>query len=830
VNTKRSLQAEPTRQQVDELLSKFNKKEFKNAQDLATRLTKSFPNHPFAWMVLGAIHRHLGDMGDAEKFLVKSVSLSPNDPIPIYNLANVLKDLGRLTEAQRNYREAIRLQPDFSEAYLNLGVTLHDLRLLTAAEGSYLDAIRLKPDFAEAHYNLGNVLRQTGRASEAEARYREAIRIKSDYTEAHLNLGSVLLDAKRFAEAEACFKEVINYAPDYAHAYNNLGNTLQALGRKTEAEASYREAIRRKPDYAEAFYNLGNIAKSFGRLTEAQLAYMEAIRCKPDYSEAHNNLGVTLRELGKLTEAESSYRDAIRIDPEYAEAHSNLGNALHNLGCFAQAEESYREAIRLRPEYAEAHSNLGNVLRDLGRATESEANYREAIRLKPDYAEAYNNLGNVLTDFARFSEAEVNYRLAIRLKPDSIQVYSNLLFSLSYVESLPPETALIEAQHYGALVSSRAEPKFRSWQADTQALKLKVGFVSGDFNNHPVGYFIEGLIKHLDQLRFEVYVFPTTPKKDDLTDRLKPLVSKWIPVYGNTDRNAASLIHDQGIHILVDMAGHTAHNRLPIFAYKPAPIQVSWLGYFATTGLPEIDYLLGDAHVTPNDEAHHFSERLWQLPETYLCFTPPIEDIAIGPLPALTNGYITLGSFNNLTKISTSVVALWSRILHSIPTAKLFLKTKQLADAAGRNRIIHQFSGFDIPEDRLLLEGPASRGHLLAAYNKVDIALDPFPYPGGTTSAEAMWMGVPVLTIKGNRFLSHVGETIAHNSGQSDWIAHDPDDYVRKAVAYAADLQQLTTLRRDLRNKVLQSPLFDAQRFAKHFEQALQKIWVDRQK
>jgi protein O-GlcNAc transferase len=641
-------------------------------------------------------------------------------------------------------------------------------------------------------------------------------------------LGAVYAQTGQFDKALVPMQQGVRLDPHNFESHTQLGALLQALGRINDAIASCREAIRLKPDYAPAHNNLGNALKELGCFNDAEASYLEAIRLKSDYAQAYSNLGAVLREQGRFNDAEASYREAIQIKPDFFQAHSNLGNSLSDMGRFTEAEACYRDAIKLNPDSAQVHSNLGNVLKELGRLDDAEASCREAIRLSPDYAQAHSNLGNALKELGRFSDADASYREAIRLKSDFSQAYSNLLFSQNYVESLIPEAALIQAQSYGAIFSLKAKAKFSMPRADSQPVKLKIGFVSGDFRNHPVGYFTEGLLRHLDQSKFELHAFPTVPKQDDLTIRLKSLFRYWNPIFGKNDLDAASLIHSHNIQILFDLSGHTAHNRLPIFAYKPAPVQVSWLGYFATTGLPEIDYLLGDPHVTPSDEAHYFSERLWQMPETYLCFTPPVSGVSVGPLPALTNEYVTFGCFNSLTKIGRPVVSLWSKVLHSLPRAKLFLKTKLLADTKARDRIIHQFADLDIELDRLILEGPSSRAQLLAAYNKVDIALDPFPYPGGTTSTEALWMGVPVLTLKGDRFLSHVGETIAHNSGQSDWIAHDHDDYVRKAVDYAADLHQLNRLRLNLRNKVVQSPLFDSQRFAKHFEYALQQMWTSR--
>ena len=382
-----------------------------------------------------------------------------------------------------------------------------------------------------------------------------------------------------------------------------------------------------------------------------------------------------------------------------------------------------------------------------------------------------------------------------------------------------------EAERYGRLLHRKVSKKFEAF-ARVESSRLRVGFVSGDLCNHPVGFFLEAMLGEMDRDRVELIGYPTRAREDDLTARIKPYFSKWNSLVGLSDEEAARRIHEDGVHVLIDLAGHTAANRLPVFAYKPAPVQATWLGYFATTGVKEIDYIIGDPYVTPESEADHFVEKIWALPETYCCFSPPRGAPEVTELPALSNGFVTFGCFNNLAKVNERVIELWAQVLKSVPGSKLMLKTKALADETVRRRMTEQFQAQGVEPDRLILEGPAPRTELLGAYGRVDVALDPFPYPGGTTSAEALWMGVPVLTKRGDRFLSHVGETIAHNSGQSEWIAQDEAEYVQKAVQFTQDLPSLAARRAQMREKLLQSPLYDAKRFARHFEQALRGMWT----
>jgi predicted O-linked N-acetylglucosamine transferase (SPINDLY family) len=336
---------------------------------------------------------------------------------------------------------------------------------------------------------------------------------------------------------------------------------------------------------------------------------------------------------------------------------------------------------------------------------------------------------------------------------------------------------------------------------------------------------LEAFVSQLDRSQIELIGYPSTALEDDLTARIKPHFARWQPLVGLNDEQAAAQIHADAPHILIDLAGHTAHNRLPVFAYKPAPVQASWLGYFATTGVAEIDYIIGDPYVTPDSEASHFVERLWRLPESYFCMAVPQYSIELTEPPILRNGYPTFGCFNNLAKVNDRVIALWARLLQRMPEARLFLKTKQLADATVRERLLERFTAHQIGPERLLLEGPGPRAELLAAYNRIDIALDPFPYPGGTTSAEALWMGVPVITKRGDRFLSHVGETIAHNCGHPEWIAEDEEQYILKAIQLASNPNTLQNLKLHLRQQLPQQPLFNSTTFAQHFQKAMQRMW-----
>jgi len=464
-----------------------------------------------------------------------------------------------------------------------------------------------------------------------------------------------------------------------------------------------------------------------------------------------------------------------------------------------------------------------NSLRQYEDAIES---FKRALKINPDLAEAHINLGNTLQELSQFDVAIASYRRALEIKPDYSIAYSNLLFTLNFTASHTPRYCLEQARQFGQIVSQKAVGRFSTWQSAARPERLRVGLVSGDLRIHSVGFFLEGVLSHIDPERIELIAYPTHHKEDELTARIKPFFSEWKPLTGKNDADAARLIHADGTHILLDISGHSAHNRLPVFAWKPAPVQVTWLGLPNTTGLKEMDYVLGDLHAIPLEHEDHFSEGVWRMPDSYVCFSAPNYPVKVAPLPALSAGQVTFGSFNNLAKMNDTVVELWARILLSVPNSRLYLKTGQLNDVNVRKQTLRRFAAWNIAPERLLLSGTlATIADHLSEYNKIDIALDTFPYPGVTTSVEALWMGVPVLSLHGDRFLSLSAKSIAHHARLPDWVADDKDDYVAKAVAFTSDLECLAALRAGLRQQVLASPLFDARRFARNFETALWEMW-----
>jgi protein O-GlcNAc transferase len=756
---------------------------------------------------------------------VSKVDTSEQDALRLIDEGHILEADGRLEEARQRYLNAIRLAPNQARAHFDHGNILLVMGDWKGALGALDAAVKHNSDYAEAYYNMGNALLGNGLLDGAAASYRRLLKVRPDFVEAHNNLGNTLQDLGQYEEAVASYLRALEISPDFSGAHCNMGLALQALGQLEDAVASYRRALEINPDLAEAHNNLGNTLKDLGQLEDAVASYHRALEIKPDFTEAHNNLGYALQYLGQLDGAVTSYRRALELKPDYADAQCNLGNAQQDLGQLDSAMASYMRALEINPDLADAHSNLGVVLRNQGRLENAVASYRCALEIKPDYAEAHNNLGLALQDLGQFDVAEESYQNALEAKPDYPEAHSNLLFALNYTASYAPSYYFEQACQFGRIVAKKVGARFSSWQCMALPELLRVGLVSGDLRNHVVGYFLEGLLAHIDPARIELIAYPTHHKEDELTARIRPYFSGWKPLFDKNDEAAARLIHADGVHVLIDLSGHTGHNRLPVFAWKPAPVQASWLGYFATTGVTEVDYLLADEVGVPNAQRGQFTESVWYLPDTRLCFTAPGVNLPVSPLPALANGMITFGCFQNLAKLGDGVLEVWGEVFAALPDAKLRIQCKQLREPSQVEQLLQRLLRYGIDPARVVTHRSSQREVYLAAHAEVDMILDTFPYPGGTTTCEALWMGVPTLTLAGDSLLTRQGASLLTAAGLEEWVATSKEEYIAKAIALTSDKPKLAALRTGLRQQVLTSPLFDAPRFARNFEGALWGMW-----
>jgi protein O-GlcNAc transferase len=634
--------------------------------------------------------------------------------------------------------------------------------------------------------------------------------------------------AGRLADAEACYRQVLAAQPEHADALHLLGVMAHQAGRHELAIDLIGRAIKQNGTNAIYFSNLGCALRDLGRSEEAVSAFEQAIRIKPDFAQAHLSLGAALKNRGRLDEAIAAYRKAHEIKPDLVEACFNLGNTLKGMGRLDEAVAAYRHAIRVRPGLAQAHCNLGNALCDQGKLDEAVASFGQAIRIKPDYATARSNLGSALYEQGKLDDAVAACREAIRIRPDFSDASSNLVFCLNNADDISVGELFEAHREWDA---RHGRPLSRPAVHDNDrsvGRRLKVGYVSPDFRSHSVAHFLEPLLQSHDRRAIEVFCYAEVSWPDVATRRFEQLADHWTKTVGVSDEALAERIRSDGIDILVDLAGHTAKNRLPVFARKPAPVQVTWLGYPNTTGLEAIDYRMVDVITDPEGEADAFaSEALVRLPGGFLCYGARDDPPTPGTAPCLTAGFVTFGSFNNPTKLSGATLDAWAQILSRLPTARLLLKGKPFADAATRALHLDRLAGRGVAADRVEIVGwlPDSKAHL-ALYERVDIALDPFPYNGTTTTCEALWMGVPVVTLRGDRHAGRVGASLLTQIGVTDLIADSVEAYVSTAVALAADPTRLADLRRSLRPRMAASSLCDGAGFARKVEDAYRTMWA----
>jgi predicted O-linked N-acetylglucosamine transferase (SPINDLY family) len=810
-----------------------------------------YPQHPALLGALGELLLQQGDFQAALPLLEQAKQAAPGHAPHWLMLTQCLLQLERAKDAKKIISEAIGkgLRHPLADELLRqarsghkqksgkpvpLNESLRQLEALFQA-GRYGEMEMLGRELQHHHakaprleYLLGSAALIQGRLRDALPPLRRAVQLDPRLAEAQFNLGFALEGLGRLDEALDAYRRTVAVAPQLAEAHNNLGNVLQKLKRHDEAVSAYQKALALRPEVAQYHMNRGDALRDLQRLEDADAAYRTAIRLKPDLVEVNLNLAHVLQLQGRYEASVEHFQRAIDLRPDYVEAYQGMGHALRSLGRHEEAEAAYRRALELKPDDASIYINLGKVLKEASRYEAALDSFQRALALKPDSDSAFNQLAGTLLDMGRHEEALKAYRRGLALDPGGLfYMHSNMLMMLTYQAGGTPQQIQAEARAFGEKAARKAVPFMHHDNVPNPGRRLRIGLVSGDLGNHPVGFFLQNVLESLDPDKLEVFAYETSERKDTLNQRLRRSVHQWrdASVARMSDEVLANQIRADGIDVLIDLAGHTGKNRLPVFAWKPAPVQVTWLGYFATTGLNAVDYVLADPRVLPAREEGQFVEKPWRLPDVYYCFSPPEVALGVAPLPAGQTGLVTFGCFNNPSKLNDGVIACWAKVLNAVADSQLFLKYKGYKDATLVKGVRDRFARFGIAGERLRFEGNSPRDEYLAAYHHVDIALDPFPYPGGTTSVEGLWMGVPVLTLAGQRFISHQGETILHNVGLPEWIAVDEDDYVARAAAYARDTQALAALRAGLRDRLLASPLCDAPRFARNFEDAMRGMW-----
>lgn len=645
-------------------------------------------------------------------------------------------------------------------------------------------------------------------------------------------LGVMLMEAGDLPLAHEHLRQCVSYHAHWAQAWNNLGVCEQRMGRRLEALAAYERALAINPSDADA---RGNFNQLFDARVDAE---SDETYCLRRVARARDDAGfrqpqywlqlaILYYQTGRLAKAIDTYLDAQAVGVIDDAMYGNLGAHYQDIGRWGDAETAYRAALALNPKQGSTLYNLGSLLSLQHQHEEAESCLRRAMEVAPQDSNTYVSLGHLLMQSGTMEEAMRCFDTAQALAPSSAVPASAKLFNLAYLPGTTALDMLAQATLTAHLLATlEVTPKAPLPQRSV----IRVGFVSGDLKDHPVGYFLENLLRHVNRTDFEWHIFSNFEAQDAIAMQLRTQASSWTSIANQSDATAKAAIENAGIDILFDLSGHTALNRLPLFAQRAAPIQIGWLGWHDTTGIPAMDYLLTDHASLPSIRQANgkpaMSEQPLYLAHTRLCMMPPAEAPPVAEAPALRHGYVTFGSMQILAKITDPVLAQWSRILSQAPTARLHIRTKQFRETSLIERFKSRLVLFGLPLDRVALLPPLGRSEYLAAFSSIDILLDTAPYPGGTTTAEALWMGVPTITQAGHTMVSMQGVSLLTAAGMQRWIAASQDDYVSMAVAWTHKLPQLQTLRQTLRQQVAATALFDGALFARDFEDCLQQAYA----
>lgn len=831
----------------------------KQARDAHLALHSETGLGPFL-VQIASVHLSQNNLAEAQAVLRKALTLDPDDPDALCGLALVLKatdplhmaeslDLLRTARTSACQREERGERPSFMSTSLSeisqhlaslltdVGVRLKIAGLPASGIQHYEEALEVCPTYAQALYNLGVAYTDSGEPLKARKCYERCLQVNPSHVEAWCNLGVIHRNDRNIDLAMQAYERALAANPNFELAKTNMAVALCEKGtacKQKDRKAAcrlYKKSLALHPTFSDAHYNLGVWYAEEGKLERALTSYNLAVKFNPDLTEAHNNLGVVHKELGNFQMALECYLNALRCDKQHHQTHNNIAVVYTLMGDVESATEHLQCANSISPEYAEAHNNMGVLLRDRGDIDTAIWHYERCTELDPRAMMAAQNRLHALSYSEKWTKAQVFHQHKIwgSAFQDRIDAEIKLAASSAHVNN-PVAIHLLQC------LRSPPAPDPTQRRGPRTGRPLRVGFLSPDFFTHSVSYFAEVLLTYLDPEGFKIFAYANVAQPDAKTQRFRSLLGdNWRNIWGLTASAAAKLIIEDQIDILVELAGHTANNRLDIMALRLAPVQVTWIGYPNTTGLSTIHYRVTDGVVDPPETTQEFTEKLWRLPDVFLCYTPAQdapEDCS--PPPVLSSGgIVTFGSFNVLPKIQARTVRLWAEILRRVPLSRLLLKAKPFGAAYAKRRMEALFEEEGISADRLDLVPliPATRSHL-QVYSNVDVALDPFPYAGTTTTCEALYMGVPVITLgvkpENGDHAHNVGTTLLTAIGHSELVAFSEEDYIAKAISLGTDIERLKDIRSQLRRDMMESPLGQAERYIRNVEKMFCAMWVER--
>ena len=801
--------------QLGEAIARHQEGQLVRARELYENIIKAHPTNFVALHLLGIIAAQAKNYVLAVDLIGKAIAISPDNAVFHSNHGNALKELRQLDAAVESYNKAIRIKLDYADAYYNRGVALQQLKQLDAAVASYNKAIALRPDDADAYHNRANALKELGQLDAAVASYDKAVSINHNYAEAYYNRGVALQQLKQLDAAVASYDKAIRIKPDYADAHYNRGISLEDLNQPDAAVESYNKAIGIKPDYAEAYSNRGIALQELKQLDAAVESYNKAISVKPDYADAYGNRGAALQELKQLDAAVASYNKAISIKPDYAEAYYNRGVALQELKQLAASVESYNKAISIKPDYADAYSNRGSVLQELNQLVAAVESCEKALSITPDRPYLF---GMVLLarmrmcDWQSFADDVATLLQKIDVNAKCSPSFSVLAISGSLpAQRKAAEIWVSDKYPYNPSLGSIPKPQAQK--------RIRIGYYSADFHAHATTHLMAGLFECHDRARFELVAFSFGPDShDEMRNRVSAAFDQFIDVRMMTDKAVAELSRKLGIDIAVDLKGLTQDERLGIFSYRAAPIQVSYLGYPGTLGADYMDYLIADRTLIPEQSRQYYSENIAYLPNSYQVNDRKraiSEKHFTREEMGLPSERFVFCCFNNSYKITPSVFDGWVRIINSVEGSVLWL-LEDNPTATVNLRKEAERRGLDAT--RLVFAKRMQPPEHLARHRLADLFLDTLPYNAHTTASDALWAGLPVLTCMGESFASRVAASILNAIFLPELITTSQQDYEALAIELGNNSATLRGIRDKLNRNRLSAPLFDTELFARNIE------------
>lgn len=747
------------------------------------------------------------------------------NPQDLYKEAVRFYQSGDLAKAEGLLRQILTSGHEHAPALHLMGIIALDLKNYEIAEGFVSAALNINNSNPNFYFTMGRILgRQKEKQPEAIEYYNAAISLQPDFKDALNNLGTMYLSLGKLDEASDIFKRLLEKDPNDFNASSNYASILFQKKKFQEAYEWYDRSLKLKPDSAQVSYDMGITLIMLGRTDDALLCLEDALAKNPAYIEPMVCVGNIYHERGELDKALSYYMRSNAISPN-EEAYGGIVQVHIEKNNDHLAITQAEEAVRELPESAIAWNSLGHIYTKTGDFTLALECFEKSLALNAENPLVYSNIANTLKQQGQLDKAIEYLKKALQVSPDAAEIYSNLLLTMIYMENVSPEELSDTAQDFGKNIADK-HLRTRPFQNDRNPdRKLRVGYISADFRNHSVSYFLSPIFLH-DKNNFELYAYSKVQKEDEITQKIKQHFAHWRDIRYLSNEKASNLIEQDQIDILVDLSGHTAHNGLMVFARKPAPIQVTYVGYPATTGMKAIDYKITDSYIDPVGMTEHlYTEKLWRLPDIFTVYAPrkSSPDVIDHP-PFEDNGYLTFGSFNNFSKVTDGVLTAWSRILRQLPNSKLLIEISGLNDEKVKAGVKERFANSGIREEQVVLKN-YSTANQYVLYNHIDIALDPFPCVGGTTSMDTVWMGVPFVTLAGKDFASRMGVSILNNAGLPELVAQTVDEYVTIATALAKDPERLRTMRKNLRDSVASSPLMDQERFTRNMEQAFRDMW-----